>query len=99
MLSLNDIYDVYRLNPQESGVVDHHLAGRLLIHDGTLEVLADYFGFLASLPNGRMDEHTAAAVAALMRSPYFILTSCGDRAVRGEISSRANHPSRDWPPL
>lgn len=79
-ISMKNIFDVYRVDPQDQGPVQHQLAGRFMISGNNLEVLADFHGYLDWLRPGPMNDRSTRALESLKRSPYFRVVSREDLA-------------------
>jgi GGDEF domain-containing protein len=74
-LSMDDIFDVYQVQPQDHGPIDYHLVGRYMLHENDLQVLADFRGFLGHLAEGPLTDQSKRGLEALKRSPYFRVVS------------------------
>lgn len=59
----NSIYQAY-LQVDRDGKRSNHPAGRFLIHDSRLHHLEDYYGHLAHIPEGLVDDYTMARIAS-----------------------------------
>lgn len=59
----NDIYQVRLVLRDKNGQVQHHPAGRFMVHEGNVHHLEDYHGHLASdIPTGAVDDVTMAKI-------------------------------------
>lgn len=74
--TLDDVYDIYKVDPKdERDHVEYIHAGRVMIHNGALDVLADYHHLLGGLEDGPMTPRMEARWNALKRNPYFRVVS------------------------
>jgi diguanylate cyclase (GGDEF)-like protein len=78
MIDRKNIFNVYRVDPQDSGKIQRRLAGKVMIVDGILDVLADYDSVLGGFKEGPMSTETEAKWAALQRSSYFEVVPVSD---------------------
>lgn len=81
MLSLKNIYNAYWARPKDDGSVDldRRLLGKLVIHEGNVDVLSDYHGFFGDLPkDGKIDTRTERTLDRLFHSSYIDMVSKDD---------------------